>query len=153
MNLSSGVASYTYATSCSNLAVLTLPTLPNIGSPAHGTHRPSLFGAASGASLACLLLITVPRKRRLSGLLIALVGVAVVGGATGCGGGTQVVNPAGSNSSSSGSSSSRTGQLIVQATYSGSAVYAGSVASGITAAGVTTSVTPVEVTITQGSCI
>ena len=40
---------------------------------------------ASGATLACALLFTLPRRRRLSALLVVILSVAVMGSAIGCG--------------------------------------------------------------------
>jgi subtilase family serine protease len=50
--------------------------------------------AGSGITFASLLLIMLPRKRRLGGLLVLALTVALVGGATGCGGSSQALPPA-----------------------------------------------------------
>jgi hypothetical protein len=157
----SGIATYTYATSCSNLAQLALPKLvPSHedrqyasvglgGSKGRSSGNFSWFGAGSGASVACLLLFILPRKRRLAALYLAIASIAIVGGASGCSGGGTVVPL------SSSSTNSRNTTLILSASYSGNATYAGSIASGISAAGLTTStsqVTPVNVTVTPGTC-
>ena len=41
--------------------------------------------AGSGVTIASLLLLTLPRKRRLGSLLLVALAVALVGGASGCG--------------------------------------------------------------------
>jgi hypothetical protein len=87
----SGVATYTYTTSCANLAMLELPQLTTPASGiesasanSHGRRR-SWLGAGSGASIAFLVLLSLPRRRRLNGLLLVALCVAIVGGASGCG--------------------------------------------------------------------
>ena len=42
------------------------------------------YAAGSGVTIASLLLLTLPRRRRLGGLLLVALSVAVIGGATGC---------------------------------------------------------------------
>jgi hypothetical protein len=41
--------------------------------------------AGSGVTIASLLLLTLPRRRRLGSLLLVALSVALVGGASGCG--------------------------------------------------------------------
>jgi hypothetical protein len=69
-------------------AELRSPGLPgHVGS---GTmlarHTPSRMPwyAGSGVTIASLLLLTVPRRRRLGGLLMVALAVAIVGGVSGC---------------------------------------------------------------------
>jgi hypothetical protein len=50
--------------------------------------------AGSGVTFASLLLIMLPRKRRLGGLLVVALTVALLGGVTGCGGSNQAAPPA-----------------------------------------------------------
>ena len=151
----SGVATYTYTTSCANLAMLELPQLTTPASGiesasanSHGRRR-SWLGAGSGASIAFLVLLSLPRRRRLNGLLLVALCVAIVGGASGCGS-SQSGPPA-----STTSTGPTPGTLVLAASYSGNPTYAGSIASGISAAGfvtVTSVATPIEVVVTVGTC-
>jgi hypothetical protein len=43
------------------------------------------YATGSGVTIASLLLLVLPRKRRLGGLLVLAMSIALVGGATGCG--------------------------------------------------------------------
>jgi subtilase family serine protease len=70
------------------------------------------FAAGSGVTIASLLLIMLPRKRRLGGLLMVALACALVVGASGCGGSSQAV--------ASGSSSSSAGTYLVTITGSNS---------------------------------
>jgi subtilase family serine protease len=154
-----GQASYTYTTSCSNLARLNLPSLPSsrinstefagIGSsPAHL----SLLGAGSGAAVACMFLLPFARKRRLGSLLLAILAIALVGGATGCGSGGKTVA---TTSTAATATQSYNGLLTLEASYSGDTNYTGSIAGGIGAAGAITSTftaTPITVIVTPGTC-
>ena len=150
--LTNGVATYTYTTSCSNLAAITMPRLlpqSPVAQPGHGHGR--WYEAGSGTVMAAaLFFLLMPRRRRLSSLYVALIAVAVTAGLAGCSGGGTVANiPTSTNTSSSN------GHLVVTASYSGSTTYAGSIASGLSAAGftsTTSTVTPIEVTVTPGGC-
>ena len=156
--LSNGVATYTYTTSCANLAAITMPQLP----PAHPASKPGhnngiWYGGGSGVVAAGLLFLIAPRRRRLSNLYLALIAVAITASLAGCSGGGTVANTSStsSTSTSSSSTSSSNGKLVVTASYSGSTTYTGSIAAGITAAGFTTTsstVTPITVTVTPGGC-
>jgi subtilase family serine protease len=58
--------------------------------------RQSWYAAGSGVAIASMLLLTVPRRRRrLGGLLLVALAIALVGGATGCGGSSQSGPPSG----------------------------------------------------------
>ena len=77
-----GTTSFIVKASQTTTAQLTLPNLQH-----HTSSRAPWYAAGSGATLACMLLITVPRRRRLAGLLavvLSLVALTVVG----CGGNT-----------------------------------------------------------------
>jgi subtilase family serine protease len=63
----------------------------------HNARRAPWY-ADSGVMIASLLLLALPRRRRLSGLLMVALAIALVGGVTGCGG----------SSSQSGSSTTTT---------------------------------------------
>jgi len=54
----------------------------------------SRFALGSGVTIASLLLLVLPRRRRLGGLLLVALSVALVLGATGCGGSSQAGPPA-----------------------------------------------------------
>jgi hypothetical protein len=53
----------------------------------HPSGRSPWYAAGSGATLACMLLLTIPRRRRWAGLLAVILSVAVLT-AVGCGGNT-----------------------------------------------------------------
>jgi hypothetical protein len=79
--------------------------------------RESWYAAGSGVAIASMLLLTAPRrKRRLGGLLLVALAVALVGGATGCGS-SQAGPPAANTNPYAG-----TYIVNVVATYSGSVV-------------------------------
>lgn len=149
--LTNGVATYTYTTSCANLAAITVPKLlpqQPVARPAKGHGL--WYEAGSGTVVAAgLLFLVLPRRRRLSNVYAALIAVAIAAGLAGCGGAGTVTNPSTSNTSNTN------GHLVITASYSGSTTYAGSIASGLTAAGFTTTtstVTPIQVTVTPGGC-
>ncbi len=52
------------------------------------------YAAGSGATLACMLLLTVPRRRRWTGLLVLVLSVGAMG-ALGCGGNSAITNTTG----------------------------------------------------------
>jgi subtilase family serine protease len=62
-------------------------------------HRAPWYAAGSGAAIAALLLVILPRKRRLGGLLLIVLSLALIGGATGCGGASngQIAASSGTN--------------------------------------------------------
>jgi hypothetical protein len=153
--LTNGVATYTYTTSCANLAAVTAPKLPEGPTVGPAQQNGSWYDGGSGMVVAAgLLCILAPRRGRLSGLLVALVAVAVAGGLSGCGAGGTVA-PAVTSSSAATNTSTTNGHLVITATYGGSSIYAGSIAAGISAAGFTTAtstVTPITVTVTPNGC-
>lgn len=55
------------------------------------TGKTPWYAAGSGVTIASLLLLVLPRKRRLGGLLVMALAIALVGGITGCGSSSQVV--------------------------------------------------------------
>jgi subtilase family serine protease len=69
------------------------------------------YVVGSGASLACLLLITLPRRRRWSALLVLMLSVAAIS-ASGCGGSSS----SSSSSGGSGGSGGGTGTGVTNAT-------------------------------------
>lgn len=151
--LTNGVATYTYTTSCANLAAITLPKLIPQSPVAQPAHKRGLwYEAGSGTVMAAgLLFLVMPRRRRLNNLYVALIAVALTAGFAGCSGGGTVAPTSTSNSTTN----TTNGHLVITASYSGSTTYAGSIASGLTAAGFTTTtstVTPIEVTVTPGGC-
>jgi len=74
-------------------------------------HAPTLaegrFAAGSGIAIASLLLLVLPRKRRLGGLLLVALSITLALGATGCGGSSQAT---------ASTSSSSTGTYLVTVT-------------------------------------
>ncbi len=67
-------------------ADLRMPNLPGQTRP--GTTYPDKtpwYAAGSGVTIASLLLLTLPRRRRLGGLLLLALSLAIACGATGCG--------------------------------------------------------------------
>ena len=81
VNVSSTSSQTTSVTLTGITADLKMPAIPGNG----GLDRP-WYAAVSGAAVACLLLLTLPRKRRLGGLLLVALSIALISGATGCGG-------------------------------------------------------------------
>jgi hypothetical protein len=72
-------------------ASLRLPNAPGklgsgvmLAQQAPASNRP-WTAAGSGVTLACLLLLVLPRKRRLGGLLLLAFSVALIAGVSGCG--------------------------------------------------------------------
>jgi subtilase family serine protease len=150
--LTNGVTTYTYTTSCANLAAITMPKLPPQQPSAAPHGRSGWYEAGSGTVMvAGLLFMFMPRRRRLSNLYVALIAVGMAAGLAGCGGAGTVA----SGAAAATNTSNTNGHLVITASYSGSTTYAGSIASGLTAAGFTTTtstVTPTEVTVTPGGC-
>jgi hypothetical protein len=72
-------------------ADLRMPNAPGQADPGtmlakqhSGQHIP-WYAAGSGVTIASLLLLVLPRKRRLGGLLLVALSFALIGGASGCG--------------------------------------------------------------------
>jgi hypothetical protein len=88
----SSTASVSTSLSLSGItASLLLPTAPGkydsgviLARQTPASNRP-WAAAGSGVTLACLLLLVLPRKRRLGGLLLLAFSVALIAGVTGCG--------------------------------------------------------------------
>jgi len=70
--------------------------------------------AGPGAALACLLLLVLPHRRRLGGLLLVALSVALALGATGCGGSSQSSPPAANTNPYAGEY-----QVTITGTFSG----------------------------------
>jgi subtilase family serine protease len=72
-------------------ADLRLPNAPGQTDPGtmlaqqHQGSRLPWYATGSGVTIASLLLLILPRKRRFGGLLLAALSIALIGGATGCG--------------------------------------------------------------------
>jgi hypothetical protein len=60
------------------------------------------YAAGSGVTIASLLFLTLPRRRRLGGLLLVGLAVALAGGASGCGGSSLPGPPSGGNNEYAG---------------------------------------------------
>ncbi|HWW96219.1 MAG TPA: hypothetical protein VNY74_00905, partial [Edaphobacter sp.] len=58
----------------------------------HPSGRTPWYAAGSGATLACVFLLTIPRRRRWAGLLAVVLSAAVLT-AVGCGGNTSTTGP------------------------------------------------------------
>lgn len=58
-----------------------------------GSGRMPWYAAGSGVTIASLMLLMLPRRRRLGGLLLVALAVALIGGASGCGGSSQASAP------------------------------------------------------------
>jgi subtilase family serine protease len=87
-------------------AGLQMPTVPGKFDPgatvAQGNQgttpvaREKWYAAGSGVTIASMLLLILPRRRRrLGGLLLVALAVALIGGATGCGGNSQTISSGG----------------------------------------------------------
>lgn len=81
------------------IASLQIPNAPGNSGPGTmlarqgRTSRPAAtwYAAGSGVTIASLILLISPRRRRLGGLLLVALSIALIGGATGCGGSSQAV--------------------------------------------------------------
>jgi subtilase family serine protease len=89
VNLTSSASASTTLTLSGITASLQLPGVPGHADP--GTmmataksHRMPWHAAGSGIAIASLLLLMVPGRRRLSGLLLVLLSVGLIGGTIGC---------------------------------------------------------------------
>ena len=89
VNLTSSASASTALTLSGITASLQLPGIPGHADP--GTmmatgkpHNMPWHAAGSGIAIASLLLLMVPGRRRLSGLLLVLLSVGLIGGAIGC---------------------------------------------------------------------
>ncbi len=156
VTLTSGVATYSYVTSCANVAEWMKPPSSTVVAKSDPPANPGVpwYGAGSGVAAAGLLLLFLPRRRRLGALLLFVLSAAVISGATGCSGsnnGTVSATTTGTTTNTS------TTSFTVSASYSGDGTYAGSKGSGITAIGFTTTandfVTPVLVQVSAGTCL
>jgi hypothetical protein len=93
------VAQTTTLTLSGITANLRLPNLPGqVDSGTmlaqHNAGRTPWYAAGSGVAIASLLLLILPRKRRLGGLLVLALSIALIGGASGCGASSQAGPPA-----------------------------------------------------------
>ena len=103
-------------------AALRLPNAPGTVDSAtmiaQSSRRTSPWTLAGpGAALACLLLLVLPRRRRLGGLLLVALSVALALGATGCGGSSQAGPP---STTTSTNPYAGTYVVTVTGTYTGS---------------------------------
>jgi subtilase family serine protease len=91
------VSSTTPATTTLSLngisADLKLPQMPG----RNGSRTIPWYAAGSGVTVASLLLLVLPRRRRLGGLLLLALSVAIAAGATGCGSNTATTGAATAN--------------------------------------------------------
>jgi subtilase family serine protease len=96
--------SFVVKASQTTTAQLSKPALPHSRTP---LGKAPWYAAGSGASLACLLLITLPRRRRWSALLVAVISVAALT-AVGCGGNTSTSGGSGGGGTGGGGGSTTT---------------------------------------------
>jgi subtilase family serine protease len=115
VTISSSAAVTTSLTFSGITASLHLPNMPGQAGPGTAVaknQRPNgepdagrtWYAAGSGVTIASLLLLMLPRRRRLGGLLLVALAIALIGGATGCGS-SQSGPPTGTGTGSSGSTS------------------------------------------------
>jgi len=106
-------------------ADLRMPSMPGqTGSGTMYAGKTPWYAAGSGVTVASLLLLTLPRRRRLGGLLVLALSVAIGLGATGCGTNTATASGTGTNTSP------YAGQYVV--TVTGTATISGVVTSNST---------------------
>jgi subtilase family serine protease len=74
----------------------------------HPSGKTPWYAAGSGATLACMLLLTVPRRRRWAGLLAMVLSLAVFT-AVGCGGNTSTTGGSGGGSGTGGTTNAQRG--------------------------------------------
>jgi hypothetical protein len=91
VTISSTAAATTTLTLSGVTANLRLPKAPGKLDHAPQNATPLGFAAGSGIAIASLLLIVLPRKRRLGGLLLVALSCALAVGVSGCGGSSQAV--------------------------------------------------------------
>lgn len=118
VTLTAGGTQTTTVTLTGVTANLHLPAMP--GRAVSGTElaqgapgKAPWYAVGSGATVAGLLLLTLPRRRRLGGLLLAVLAIALVGGVTGCNASNPAINAGSTTTSSSG-----TYYVTVTGTYS-----------------------------------
>jgi hypothetical protein len=97
VNITSGSATTSFVVKASSTSANLLR--PNFAPFQHPSGKAPWYAAGSGATLACLLLLTLPRRRRWGALLAVLISVAALT-AVGCGA---------SNTSNTGGSGSGNG--------------------------------------------
>jgi hypothetical protein len=95
VNITSGSATTSFVVKASQTSAnLTKPNLPPFQ---HPSGKAPWYAAGSGATLACVLLFTLPRRRRWGALLAVLISVAALT-AVGCGGPSTSTSGGGSGS-------------------------------------------------------
>lgn len=83
VNITSGAATTSFVVKASSTSANL--TKPNFAPFQHPSGKAPWYAAGSGATLACVLLLTLPRRRRWGALLAVLISVAALA-AVGCGG-------------------------------------------------------------------
>jgi trimeric autotransporter adhesin len=123
------------------VATITITTTPPATSSLTPDHRGGPFGwiAGSGAALACILLFTIPARRRAWRGLMGLVVLALfaISASIGCGGGSS--SSGGGGGGGGGTGGTTTGSYTISVGYSGDSNY--NSASGSTTISVTTAST------------
>ena len=132
--ISMPTASSTVMTLSGITASLRMPGVPGASgsSPMLARQAPGRAvpwsAAASGVTIASLLLLVLPRRRRLGGLLLLALSVALAFGASGCGGSSQSAPPP----TPTPSAYAGTYTVTVTGTYSGSAGNIPAVSTSVT---------------------
>jgi subtilase family serine protease len=103
VTISSSAAVTTSLTLTGITADLHLPNAPGQVDPGtmlaqHKSGKTPWYAAGSGAAIASMLLLVLPRRHRLGGLLLVLLAIGLIGGASGCGGSSQSATPTTSSS-------------------------------------------------------
>jgi hypothetical protein len=125
VNITSATAGTTsFVVKASQTAQLTPPSLTPFQH--HPSNRTPWYAAGSGATLACMLLLTLPRRRRWAGLLAVVLSLAALT-AVGCGGNTSTSGGS-SGGGTSGTTNAQSGTYTFTITaVSGSLVHSAQV--------------------------
>jgi hypothetical protein len=122
VTISSSAGASTTMTLSGITASLHMPGLPGSSGPGtmlakQNTHKAPWYVAGSGITIASLLMLVVPGRRRLSGLLLIVLAVALIGGASGCG--SSQTSPGTTTTSSNTNPYAGTYTVTVTGTYTG----------------------------------
>jgi hypothetical protein len=126
VNITSGAGTTSFTLKASSTtANLSHPNLTPFG---HPSGKAPWYAAGSGATLACVLLLTLPRRRRWGALLAVLISVAALT-AVGCGGGsTSTSGGGGGGGNGTGSTNAQAGTYTFTITaISGTVVHSAQV--------------------------
>ena len=126
VNITSGSATTSFVVKASSTSASLRQ--PNLGPFQHPSGKAPWYAAGSGAALACMLLFTLPRRRRWGALLALLISVAALT-AVGCGGTSTSTSGGGSGTGGgTGSTNAQAGTYTFTITaVSGSLVHSAQV--------------------------